>query len=326
MLYIPNDSLDPRFNLALEEHVLKGLRGDNSYLLLWRNSPSVIIGRFQNTLDEINSEYIKENGVNVVRRITGGGAVYHDLGNLNFSFVEEASGDEIDLRVFSERAAAALIRMSLQVELSGRNDLTIDGRKFSGNAQYRHRRKILHHGTILYDANLNNVQAALNVKADKISSKGVSSVRSRVTNLIDYMPERLSILEFRERLLRELFNGLPVQEYSLSEQDLLAIKKLVEEKYATWEWNYGQSPDYNLKKTGRFPFGGIEVFLKVEHGIIESCRICGDFFTNESIPDLEAGLLGTRYEENELRKAYQRLNVAKYFQGLGIEEFLQLFL
>ncbi|MGE5541474.1 MAG: lipoate--protein ligase, partial [Bacillota bacterium] len=257
------------------------------------------------------------------------GAVYHDLGNLNFSFIERTGEDGINLRLFTERVAGALRRMGLEVEVSGRNDLTIDGRKFSGNAQYRYRDLVLHHGTILYDSNLDCVQAALNVKPEKIASKGVKSVRGRVTNLIDYMPRPLPILHFRDALLKEfLRNGVAHGHsvHTLNRRDLVAVERLVKEKYSTWDWNFGRSPDYNLKRTGRFSCGGIEVYLKVHDGVIQSCSVYGDFFTDRDISELESGLSGTGLTEDSLRHAYNTLQVQEYFRGLETGEFLRLFL
>ncbi|HHV78444.1 MAG TPA: lipoate--protein ligase [Firmicutes bacterium] len=325
MIYVPNESVDPHFNLALEEYVLKEMDAER-YILLWQNSPSVIVGRFQNTLGEINLEYVTKHRINVVRRITGGGAVYHDLGNLNFTFIEPKTQDPVDLGAYSRRIARALQQMGLNVEVSGRNDVTIDGKKFSGNAQYIYRGRVLHHGTILYDSNLDNLEAALNVKPDKMTSKGVKSVRQRVANLIDYMPRRMSLAEFKTRLLEQLFDGEPIRVLDLSEDQIAAVRELVARKYGTWEWNYGESPDYNRKAVGRFSWGGIELYLKVNDGRIQSCKIYGDFFTNENVSDLEAGLCGIQYDEEGVTAAYYALDVPRYFENMQLDEFLRLVL
>lgn len=325
MLFIRNECLDPHHNLALEEYVLKNLDLHDNCILLWQNEPSVIIGRFQNTIEEINVDYIKKNNIHVVRRITGGGAVYHDLGNLNFTFVEKAESGNIDFRKFTEPVVKALAALGIKAEHTGRNDITIDGKKFSGNAQYIYKGKVLHHGTILFASRLENVQEALNVKADKIESKGVKSVRSRVTNVSDYLKEKITIQEFREILLNALFEGKPVQEYKLTEKDLANIRELTAEKYLTWEWNFGHSPAFNFKKAGRFACGGIEVNLFVDKGIIQDCKIYGDFFSNHDLGELEAQLKGLRFEEKEIAQKLANIDIAQYFGAITHEELLSCF-
>jgi len=324
MLYIRNDSVSPYYNLALEEYVLKNLGQEESFILLWQNEPSVIIGRFQNTIAEINTEYIEKNGINVVRRITGGGAVYHDLGNLNFSFIVSGSQRNIDFRRFTEPVVKALAKMGVKAEHTGRNDITIDGKKFSGNAQYHYRDRILHHGTLLFNSRLENVQQALNVKPSKIETKGIKSVRSRVTNIIDYLENKISIYEFRDLLLTYLFDEKPIREYKLTEEDQAGIKKLMQDKYLTWEWNYGSSPAFNLTKSERFACGEIEVRLNVNKGLIEACKIYGDFFSNEDIDELAAKFVGVRYKKEDLAALLEDIELNKYFGSLSQQEFLQL--
>jgi len=324
VLYIRNESVSPYYNLALEEYVLKNLGHEESFILLWQNEPSVIIGRFQNTIAEINNEYIEKNGINVVRRITGGGAVYHDLGNLNFSFIVSGSQRNIDFRRFTEPVVKALAKMGVKAEHTGRNDITIDGKKFSGNAQYHYRDRILHHGTLLFNSRLENVQQALNVKPSKIETKGIKSVRSRVTNIIDYLENKISIYEFRDLLLTYLFDEKPIREYKLTEEDQAGIKKLMQDKYLTWEWNYGSSPAFNLTKSERFACGEIEVRLNVNKGLIEACKIYGDFFSNEDIDELAAKFVGVRYKKEDLAALLEDIELNKYFGSLSQQEFLQL--
>jgi len=326
MLYIRNDSLDPYYNLALEEYAFREIAPRETLVLLWQNSPSVIIGRFQNTVEEINGEYIKEKGINVVRRITGGGAVYHDLGNLNFTFIEPQNSKGIDFRRFTEPVVQALRQLGVNAEHSGRNDITIEGKKFSGNAQYNQGGRTLHHGTILFNSNLDDVQAALNVSGAKIESKGVKSVRSRVTNLSDYLPPDFTLHQFREHLLNHLFAGCPVQEYKLTEKEQQAVETLRREKYLTWEWNYGQSPAFNQVKSGRFACGGIEVRLFVEKGLIQECSIYGDFFSNKELSELIEAIRGTKHERAALEKVLAGQDLKGYFGPITLDELLSLFI
>lgn len=323
MLYIQNNSNNPYFNLALEEYVLKELSQEESYILLWQNEPSVIIGRFQNTIEEVNTDYVREHNINVVRRITGGGAVYHDLGNLNFSFVVPDIQRNVDFRRFTEPVVKALAKMGIQAEHSGRNDITIDGKKFSGNAQYHFKDRTLHHGTILFNSSLEDVQSALNVKQQKIESKGLKSVRNRVTNICDYLAHPVSIAEFQELLLNHLFEEKEVQEYKLSKEDLIKVLELMEEKYLTWEWNYGHSPAFNIVKRDRFACGTIEFRINVKNGIIEDCKIFGDFFSNEDINELAASFKGVMYREEDLRRLLERVDIPKYFGSIAKKDLLR---
>lgn len=324
MLFIKNDSCDPYFNLALEEYILKSAISGERCLMLWQNRPAVIVGRFQNTIEEINSEYIQNNNIAVVRRLSGGGAVYHDLGNLNFTFIEKRAEEGIRFSIYTERIARALAKLGIRSEISGRNDITINGAKFSGNAQFHYRDKVLHHGTILYSANLSDVALALNVKADKIESKGIKSVRSRVVNIQDYMERKISITEFARLLKEYLLQGEEVIEYTLSEDDRKGVQRLLEEKYLTWEWNYGNSPAFNLRKYGRFPCGGLEIRIYVDQGIIRACKIYGDFFSSEDIAGFEKILTGARYEQKALDELIIADQLERYFGPLKKDELMKL--
>ncbi len=323
ILYIRNDSLDPHYNLALEEFALKNLDPEESYIILWQNAPSVIIGRFQNTIEEINQDFIEKNKINVVRRMTGGGAVYHDLGNLNFSFIEKATGREIDFRKFTEPVVKALAKMGINAEHTGRNDITIDNKKFSGNAQYHYKGKVLHHGTILFNSKLENVQSALNVKKEKIESKGVKSVRSRVTNIVDYLENKVPLERFKELLLHYLFGEQEIKEYKLSSEEQEKIKKLMEDKYLTWEWNFGASPAFNLRKGFHFPGGNIDFLFNVEGGIIKNCTIFGDFFSNYDVATLADKFKGIKYHKEDIARLIQEENLEKYFGQISKESLIQ---
>lgn len=312
MIYIENNSTDPRYNLAFEEYVFNSVLPDQTVLLLWRNSPSVIIGRFQNTYNEINMQFIEEKGINVVRRMTGGGAVYHDLGNLNYSFISQEHDKRIDFKRFMLPVKTALEKMGIAAELSGRNDLLVDGKKISGNAQLNRNGRVLHHGTLLFDVNLEDMVQALNVDIAKMVSKGVQSIRSRVTNIREQLHEKIDIQSFQTELLKSLFNNTKPEIYELSEKDRLAIRKIAEDKYSSWDWNFGKSPAFGVQKKGRFDFGSVEFNFDVQNGIIQQCRIFGDFFCNNDISLLEAKFCGRRYNKIEIMQLKE--DVQSYFE------------
>jgi lipoate-protein ligase A len=327
MLFIENKGItDPRINLAIEEYALKNLDMNETYLLFYINEPSIIIGRNQNTIEEINTEYVDKNGVHVVRRLSGGGAVYHDLGNLNFSFITKDDGESFhNFRKFTEPVTAALKKLGVNAELSGRNDIEVEGRKISGNAQFSTGGRMFSHGTLLLNSEMENVASALKVKKDKIESKGIKSVRSRVANISEFLSEPITMEEFRSLLLKSIFEGhKDIPEYVLTDDDWGKINKLSKERYQNWEWNYGKSPKFNLQHSHRFPVGQIDVRLKVNKGVIENCKIYGDFFGVGDVSDIENRLNSVRYERNELEKALADVDIPRYFGKVSKEEFIDL--
>lgn len=317
MLYIKNDSNDPYFNMALDEYVTRHLDPTNDYFYFYQNKPAVIIGRNQNTIQEVDSEYVKKHGIIVVRRMSGGGAVYHDLGNINFSFVVDYRKQDFNsMERFAKAIIKAFGKLGIAAEFSGRNDITIDGKKFSGNAQYVTRKRILHHGTLLFDSDLTVLTKALNVKPEKIKSKGIKSVKSRVANVKDYLNEDVTVEEFKELLLKYVFEveGNELREYELTSRDMASIMNLRNKKYSTWDWNYGNAPEFNLMRSRRFDGGEVQVHINVQEGIITDIRFYGDFMSMRDISQLQKNLVGKRFKRQDIKNALSEINLKEYFE------------
>lgn len=327
MLFVSNENVtDPRINLAIEEYLLRNIHPEEDILLFYINEPSIIIGRNQNTVEEINVDYINEHQIHVVRRLSGGGAVYHDHGNLNFSFIAPNTGSNFsNFQKFTAPVIEALNEMGVAAELSGRNDILVDGRKISGNAQYIAGARMVSHGTLLFDTDLSHVGEALKVKASKIESKGIKSIRSRVANISEFLKEPIAIELFRKKILEHIFSGVEkIPQYHLTGEDWQAIKKLSIARYQNWDWNYGRSPDFNFQKVHRFPGGEIDARLTVEKGVITQIKFFGDFFGKIEVEALEKRLVNIRYEPDELLKAISELDVSQFFSGLTSEELVSL--
>ncbi len=328
MYYIDgSNTFDPTLNLALEEYALTNFDLDASYLLFYINEPSIIVGKNQNTFAEINPEYVQEHGIHVVRRLSGGGAVYHDRGNLNFSFITKNDGNAFrNFHRFTEPIIAALRKLGVQAELTGRNDIQVGDRKISGNAQFATMNRMFSHGTLLFDVNLDNIAQALRVDAEKIASKGIASVRSRVANIREFLQEDMTIEMFRETLLQFLFEGRTVPVRRLTDVDWNRVHELAEQRYRNWNWNFGKSPECNLKRQQRFPGGAIDVRLLVKDGLIEMCKIYGDFFCLDDILDIETSLIGRRYLQADLMATLSAFDLNRYFGNVSAEQFVSLLL
>lgn len=327
MIFIENEGItDPRINLALEEYCLRNFDGGQDYLLFYINEPSIIIGRNQNTLEEINHEYTEEKGIHVVRRISGGGAVYHDFGNLNFSFMTDYSLESLNnFKKFTAPVIKVLNDMGVAAELKGRNDIVVDDRKISGNAQFSSGKRMFSHGTLLFDSQLSEVANALNVKMSKIESKGHKSVRSRVANISEFLEEKTDIKTFRANILKGLYDGKDEFEtYHLTEKEWEGVYRLRDEKYGTWEWNFGHSPKFNIKRVRRFDIGEIDLRIFVEKGIIREFKVYGDFFGKDPVAEFENQFLGLRYDLKEIEKAFEPIEVFNYFGKVEKEELVNL--
>ncbi|MCU7740655.1 lipoate--protein ligase [Priestia sp. YIM B13446] len=327
MLFIDNQkNYDPRINLAIEEYALKHLDINETYLLFYINEPSIIIGKNQNTIEEINTKYVEDQQIHVVRRLSGGGAVYHDKGNLNFSFITKDDGNSFhNFKKFTEPVVEALKKLGVNAELSGRNDLMAEGRKISGNAQFSTKGRMFSHGTLLFDSEIENVVSALRVKKDKIESKGIKSIRNRVANISEFLEQKVTVEEFREMLLRYIFDGEEnITEYKLTEKDWETIHQISKERYQSWDWNYGKSPKFNLQHSHRFPVGQIDVRLEVNKGKIDACTIYGDFFGVGDVQEVQGKLTGVRYEKASIEQALEDIDIPHYFGNITKEEFVEL--
>lgn len=326
MYIIDSPSHNAYFNIALEEYLLYQFP-EQDIFLLYVNAPSIIVGKFQNTLAEINLDYVKQQQIKVVRRMSGGGTVYHDLGNLNFSFHTLLGGfDFMDFARFTQPVVQVLNQMGVPAKLEGRNDLLVGDKKFSGNAKLARNGKMIQHGTLLFDSDMSVLGDALKMNPLKYVDKAVKSNRARVTNLKPFLPETATTEELKQRLIAKMMSDNPQAiRYQLSEADLQGVQKLVEEKYQTWDWNFGFSPKYNFQNAKKIPAGFIEVHMDVNKGIIEKAKIFGDFFASNPIEEFEQRLIGSKHEIAEIQKILASTDLTLYFGKVSTEEILSLF-
>ena len=328
MLYISDKSTDPYFNLAEEEFLLKNMKED--IFRLWRNSPSIIVGRYQNTIAEIDSEYTKSHSIPVVRRLSGGGAVFHDLGNLNFTFIQNAKGKEDTtelFRRFTRPIIDALRTLGVNAELQGRNDLAIDGKKFSGNAICIHKDRVLMHGTLMFSVSTSDLGKALKPRPEKFIGKAVKSNVKRVTNIGDHIKDKnKNILWFKDFLGEFICSHLEgITPYSFSEKQLQKIEELKANRYSTDEWNFGKSPRYAFSASKRFPKGIVELYLNAENGIIRDLDIKGDYFFTRPTEEFIKKLIGTPHTRTDIEKKIGTLDLGAYFAGISSEDIVSLF-
>ncbi len=295
------------------------------YFLLWQNQPSVIIGKNQNALEEINQEFIEEKGIKVVRRISGGGAVYQDLGNLNYTFISRVDPDKgTDFSVFSDPVVKVLRGLGVEAMSMGRNDIIACNKKISGNAQRLYRKRLMQHGTLMFDVNISDMARALNVSTDKIESKGIKSIRSRVGNIREFLSEDMTIKDFKECLQRGLSNDYRSKEIVLKREDILRVSELAEIKFASWNWTYGESPPFNYRFEKRFPGGKVGVFIQVKDGLIQGCKFYGDFLSLLDAEEFAHKLCGLRYDKKVVKETLKIMDTAPYFGTISREELLEI--
>lgn len=334
MYYVIMPKHDIRENLATEQYLMNQKNFDEPLLLFYYEEPSVIIGRNQNAQEELNLDYIQQHNVTVTRRTSGGGAVYHDLGNLCFSFVVDSDSEEFgDFKSFTQPIVDALHAMgATTAEVSGRNDILVDGRKFSGSAMYSRNGKTFCHGTLMLDVDMSQVPKVLNVPADKIASKGIQSVRSRVTNLRPYLDPKfqsLTVPEFRDVLLTRLFGVNDVaeikdREYHITKEDQVAIDQINAAQFSNWDWNFGKSPAYTTKKRKHFDMGTIDARLTTDAGKIQSITFYGDFFGPKDVAEVAQALTGVVYDRQHVSAALAKLDLNQYFTGIPTDDIIDL--
>ena len=324
MRYLKNPSTNPYYNMAFDEYCLESLPIDEPVFFLWQNRPAVIVGFNQEVNTEVNLDYLKENGIELVRRVTGGGAVYHDLENLNYTIVGRSEDLERDYPEYASIMAKALQSLGVPATLSGRNDILVEGRKVSGFAKRVCKNRLMVHGTLMYNVDVDVLTKVLNPSTTKLQSKGIASVRSRVANLCEYLPEIPDIQTFSQRLEEILSNNYTDTEYQLTETDLANIQRLTDKKFATWEWNYGRSPKATLVHSARLACGTVEIHLTLAENRIASCRFGGDFLGNLPASDVEKALTGIPYEINEIRKCLSKIEINRYFDRVLVDDLLEM--
>ncbi len=322
MIIIDTHSIDPYYNLAAEEYFL--LNSKEDVFMLWQNKNTAVIGKNQNVYAEINIPFAKEAGITVVRRITGGGAVYHDMGNVNYTFItsRENSGT-LNFAYFTSPIISMLKEHGINAELSGRNDILCDGMKISGNAQYSSQTRVLHHGTLLFDSDLSVMPKLLTVDPEKIKAKAIKSVRSRVTNLKPLFKNDISVGDFMSLTREYVVKAYNAVEYEITPQDNAEILK-IREKYASPEWTFTPKGSYENRSKKRFDFGTVDIYYSVKGAVITQIQICGDFFGIKDTLQLEALLAGVRHEKSCVSKALENVNVSNYIGSMTNDEFINM--
>jgi lipoate-protein ligase A len=322
MLCIISPYSSPYFNLASEEYLLKCFQED--VFLLYRNIPSIVVGKHQNTLAEINLPFVQEKEILVARRISGGGTVFHDLGNLNFAFFTSGKeGELVDYKRATLPIIEALKEMGLEVRLGKRNELLLEGLKISGTASHVFKQRVLHHGTLLFSSEMGSMSAALKTVQDRFTDRAVRSVRSRVTNIREHLTEQMDVELFQEKILNHMLRtNKDARPYQFNANDIKEITALHDSKFSAWEWNFGYSPKYQFCRSISFNAGHLDIHMNVEKGIIKELKIVGDFTSLKDITLLEQMLIGSIHDPETIRIRLSKINLSDYISGLENEELL----
>ena len=323
MRFLQNGSTDPQFNMAFDEYALERLALDEPVFCLWRNAPSVIIGLNQSPYAEVNLPYLRKKGIILARRVTGGGAVYHDLQNLNYTIVGRSRDLDADYPGYLNMMLEALRKLGVPAELTGRNDILVGGRKCSGYAKRVWKDRLMVHGTLMFDVDIKELTRALAVPGSKLSASGIASVRSKVANLKDWLPGCRDILSLKDALQEILAGG--DGELELGPDDISAIEDMAESRFRSWDWIYGKSPAAQFSATRKYPCGTVEASWSVVHGLLENVRFGGDFLGNLPAEELATRLEGLRFERQAIDDALCAARVSEYFDGMDSGSLTDLF-
>ncbi len=325
LLCINSKSNTPQFNLATEEYLLKN--SEHDVFMLYVNSPSIIVGKHQNTLSEINLDFVENNNLRVVRRLSGGGTVFHDLGNLNYAWIMHgAQGKIIDFNKYTDDILSYLQSIPIDATRNKNNDLLIDGKKISGNAEHIFKNKLIHHGTLLFASELNKLNNAINSDLSKFEDKSVQSKRTRVTNIVHYLKKDLTMNKFRNNLFRYILEKYErAEKYELTGLDMNQIRPLYRKKYSSWEWNFGYSPKFMFRKELQIENRSISIKLNIKKGIILDLAISGNLFTNEEIAIFKKKFIGLQHRKSVIRYCLEENDFSSILTKLSEDDIMSLF-
>lgn len=326
MIYLEAKGNDPAYNTALELFAFNELAKKDNVFMLWINQPCIVVGKNQNTREEIDQHYCDENDIKIVRRISGGGAVYHDYNNLNYTIISNEDDEaDFNFKSLSQPVIDTLAEMGVKAEFKGRNDLQIGDQKFCGNAQYIKGKRIMHHGCIMFDVDLSVLTKALTVSKDKYESKGKKSVRARVTNIKPHLEDQtLTVKDFMNTLRNFMDKKYHMEEYVLTEEDEKKVLAIKAEKNDSWDWVYGKNPEFTVQRKRKLPTGKVEANINVINNVIENVKFYGDFFGVKDVVELAQKLQGIRYDRKSVEKVINSVNINEYFMGVTNEEAIDV--